>query len=1087
MIKTTPFIVAAVAAIIVNCSVAESTFAAPSSPTSSLSSFAPASPLSSFALRPRLSVAALSGSSTPLLGSGELIAPLYGDQNHLIFGIIEGGMARQRINHSDDLNNDNGNNSNYSSWNSGIGIGYRRLIHDRIYGGYLTASASNVYASSTFWVINPGLEFIAESWDLHLNAYLPLKRRVQNFATTKWADELHIYDYIEHTGHLQYNRHAEYSRFAASSYGADIKVGHAVPHFSQAKIYLAGYYFNAPTIGRINGAALKITYDLSKYVALELADSYDNFNHNKALLGVKLTLGGYSAEEKTRFGLASKLTNGIERGYEYGGAVVPIAATNSAIRIVDGARQLQYDNLWFINGAATAEKTALKDAAEDGTYEHPFHSFTPATYSFIHANANVGVVTKYPQLYFSAGEYNLAGFSSIDGKLSGKLYLAPGWGVYGRSADFARPAVGVERPVFIGGFDVGSLAVESTAKTSAISNNINAIIIHETGESERGAAIMRIYNAPNVVLTNVAIGADSLAHGGYFTGIWASNSLLRLSSVQVTGTNDDGADNDVGASVAKDAAGIIAQHTEIDFADGVNEVTALGVKGIAPNRLLGADANGTVYGVEMSVGSALNFRGGQSKIVAVAARNGTYFSDKLVAIGVSATDSAINFERGVNKISAATSSEGAVHEARGIDMVASRLSAVGGENIVAATNDGYPAQSEELDEAFAVNAVNSTLAFYGGVNDFSATNRAANIDLSEYVAYGIYALNSRIIFGNENAANGGGSADTGKTAQKTVISAANFAVGDENTEIKAHAYALYGDATTINFNSGATSIMASNSSEGAGASEYLALGLWIRNGGTLNFNGGVNRIIASNSIVTGAVLDLSACAISANSATINFSAGENSVIAVNKLTAQSVGDLTVDAFGLYADNAKITFGNSGNLRVSNTISASNEANLESVSEVVLRAYGMNVRATEVSFNSGNNVINAQNTNKSGAKINGEGSDGGGRDGTERRCGRVDDNSSYVYGILASEGTVLNFSGGSNTINVADFVVLDEWSAPVNHIAYGILADDESWLRIKGVLVGDLHELSPYVKIVRDPAGKYGDGGQISWGDKFWEW
>lgn len=723
-----------------------------------------ANAVSEFKLLPRASAWGMTGSYT--LGQGQALVPFSGDQSRVFYGLVEGNVV-----------------AHDGTWFAGGGLGYRQIINDRIYGGYFTTDYTKSIGKNSFIIANPGVEIFGKTWDFNVNAYIPFYRaRVLN--QDGWAgDDFKNYAYLRLTGHNQYDHKLQ--EFEQVGSGLDFRVGRVVPRFDKAKVYLGGYYFTTKNAGDVKGAMAKLTYTLNRYAAVEFTSSYDNYNHSKNMLGIKLTLGGYSEQEKKDFGLSSRLLDTIDRGYSgANGTLVPVKKS-----YVDQGEFLQHDGVWFVKpGGTQSQNNGLKlgqsaganaVAADVGTAENPM-SLSKENFDFIAANFKPGQIDAAPLLYFATGAYSFSGFTGFDGAPS-RLQLPMGWGIYGRSADYVRPAVGVERPTFVGGLDFG---VETGGRGG--NNVVDSVIVRaNSGQTYFSFGIMQMFNARNVTLHNVKVGDDSFIDRGCSSGVWLYDSTVNLHDVDIRGARQQ----NYGFG---DAVGILAmQGSVINFVEGTNTVTALG---------------GGEMDVAVSIwleGATVNFTGGINNIRTSSSID-SHGVDNMFC-GIWARDnSAVNFIGGVNNVSM------------------SNMTRV----------------APDVDTFYGIKAENSTIDFFGGKNTIMVFNSMSSNDYFRGWSYGVYADGSKVNF--RGGANDIYVASNAKTASSKLASFTYGVSAANNSSIS-----FQGGKNSINVLASGVTAISADLSQGSIFSVY---GITVSDSQAV-FSGGENYIASKNAAV----------------------------------------------------------------------------------------------------------------------------------------------------------------------------------------------------------------------------------------------
>lgn len=366
--------------------------------------------LQEFKLHPRLNVWGFTGNST--LVDGQFLMPVYGDQTRALYVAAEGNYVK-----------------NDSSWLGGLGAGYRQIVDNRIYGGYALVDSLHT-PHNEFTILKPGLEMLSNVWDVNVNGYLSLDSK-KKIGQGGWAgDDFGDYGFTRPTGHDYYDHFIQ--QYEEAGRGFDVEVARVIPHFEDVKLHVGVYHFDASNSGSTTGVGTRLTYDINKYAGVELADTYDNTKHNQFLVGVRFALGDYSKEEKQKFGIATRLLDPI--GHD-------IVLTNSTLfrNYVDKGERKEHDNVWYFKKgyvSGNAKGTGTQQGA--GTAENPYIGFTPGNYGAI--NPNIGVIDKYPLMYFAPGTYNFIGFSSRG--IDDRFNLPNGWGMYGKNDNYTAPAIG---------------------------------------------------------------------------------------------------------------------------------------------------------------------------------------------------------------------------------------------------------------------------------------------------------------------------------------------------------------------------------------------------------------------------------------------------------------------------------------------------------------------------------------------------------------------------------------------------------------------------------------------------------------------
>lgn len=758
--------------------------------------------LQAFSLTPKVYLSGLTGSYT--IGKAQTLLPFISNQNSVFYGLAEGNIV-----------------AHDGSWFVGAGLGYRKIINDRIYGGYLLADYNYSLSHNAFWVATPGLELLGKKWDFRVNGYIPLRDKKKNYVTTSWAEDFGVNKYLRYEGHSGYDRFVQRTDFESIGSGFDFTVGRVIPHFEKAKIYVGAYHFALRDAGNVDGVTGKLTYQLNNRCSLEVTDSYDSYKHNEVLLGVKIALGGgsannSSAQEKEKFGIATRLLDEVQHGYV--DTAAPIRRKNGNLEVLQGPAQKRYDNLWFYASQSQPTTNKIKasgssDLADNnsdngtGTYETPFKTFNKAAYDQLVANSNIGVINKYPILYFASGNYSFESFIGRNNR-EYTFMLPYGWNMTGRSSDFMRLAAGTERPVFRGYLDL--YAKEGTVGGS---NTINSLIFLNPQNSssflKRSPALVNLNNVQNINLRNVVIGNQKDGgDGAYEDGLYMQDSSLNLYN---TGIYAYGTPQVKGSDGI--ARGLYAINSSINFIEGVNIISSAAETqgGSAKPQPRGIQANDTT----------IKFLGGTNQIIVGIKNLGGQEISGIKATG----KSSIIFQGGDNLLSvSATLSQG--------------------------DNDVYGIQTSNI----APVDDNPTISFLGGNNTIKAGASSNQISSKGDQIYGIYANTTVVNFNAgsntiESTSTNKGDVYAIKASDRAII---NFNGGENNLSssftqpqlsypsraITKNAYGILADSSsTANFNAGTNSIKVSNLS---GERIY---GIKIANKGTLNYVGGINSIV----------------------------------------------------------------------------------------------------------------------------------------------------------------------------------------------------------------------------------------------------
>lgn len=816
--------------------------------------------LHEFKLKPKVSVWGMTGTST--IAKGQALYPIYGDQSKAFFGLVEGNAI-----------------TNQKDWYAGAGLGYRQVVNNLIYGGYVIADYATSTAGTHFWVANPGFEVMGKEWDLNINGYIPTTRGKKTL-DYGWADDLGIYDYVRFEKHNKYNRRSEHTDIEAMGTGVDLKVGRTIPHLEAAKVYLGGYYFDEKDVGHVVGGLAKVSYEVNKYLTFEVTGTYDNRNHNRALAGIKLTLGGYDKQEKESFGLSGRLMDNVDHGYM--NTIIPVVTKVDKIKLSD-KEEVQLDNIWFFQPIDAAENGASNGG--DGTIENPFTTFTPLEYQKI---SNTGLAA---HLYFKAGyTINLKNFTGYDNKVW-RMKLPYNWDISGRNTTFKAPATGSTRPIFIGGLD---LCYDVLTNDTIYLNSIIIKTPANQSSYDYTAGIIRMKNAQNVAMNTVSVGTDSLTNGGANVGVDMTNSTLNLYSTDIhaVAANSNEA---LERAVTTGATGVLANNSSLIFyrgANGNNSIKATTTGSVTDGAVV------NTKGIDALNHSIITFYApgtvtAQNKNISAIGHNNVSIN----AYGISANDTKTTFGLG-SKGSAIYASNSTVKANNALTATAcgiyttgtgttNRASVIISDGVtMSATNSAITASDAANVTAYDIygNRYSTTTINNNTTNTFTALNQNVNVTTNANVkAYGIYEF----YFSSMNL-----------LGTSTFNIKNNLVTATDN--LKTEADGLWGDSAVIIAISSQSinNVQVTNSGITALTnSSVTGIGAKITDGSVLSLLGGTNTFTVRNSGKLGASSNFYSYGLFATSSIISLQNGTPKIdlgvsgTATNKQTV-----------GIYADS-----------------------------------------------------------------------------------------------------------------------------------------------------------------------------------------
>ncbi|MGE5196229.1 MAG: inverse autotransporter beta domain-containing protein [Anaerolineae bacterium] len=175
-------------------------------------------------------------------------------------------------------------------WATNAGVGFRAILGSRAYG----FNTYYDYRNTHRWHYNQigiGLETLGTLWDIRINGYLPVGKKISAPYHTKFAD------FSGHHMILSQKR-----QFAMK--GADAELGF---HFGKTQLFdfyaAAGpYYYKGPLNHNAWGGKVRLAGMYKDYITLEISDSYDTAFHNnfQGQLSFTLPFGSRSRVKKTK-------------------------------------------------------------------------------------------------------------------------------------------------------------------------------------------------------------------------------------------------------------------------------------------------------------------------------------------------------------------------------------------------------------------------------------------------------------------------------------------------------------------------------------------------------------------------------------------------------------------------------------------------------------------------------------------------------------------------------------------------------------------------------------------------------------------
>ncbi|MDF2867636.1 MAG: exported protein of unknown function, partial [Gammaproteobacteria bacterium] len=419
-----------------------------------------------FPYTPRLSVTGLGGSNASV--QADALIPLVGDNTQLGYGDLQGRYGKD------------------DSWSGSLGAGYRRLLNNAIWGGYLFVDRNETGFGHHFWSISPGIERLSETWDFRLNGYLPVNNKNWQ-GEPRPANQVGIRDYIKFSGHTVSDRMVTPTEEVGK--GVDVEVGYHLAEIPGLILTGAAYHYHYRATANVTGIGARIEYPITKYIGVVLSDSYDNEQRNQIAAGIKINLGG-AITDPNKILLSQRFTDEVKRGIGVLGKGTLIPTQNGLL--VSNQNQVLSNKVWFF-----APKVGSGDVVADGTFEHPFIGMQQEDINKAGQNA---------WLYVQSGKY---GWPE-------QINLQTGQILQGRITDYTLPAQQEQRPLFH-----GSVGIINQNDVTIDSVRFN---IDQARDNDPTIAIV---NANNVLVNNVLLQQNSLNNNLTLNvGINNSNNIL---------------------------------------------------------------------------------------------------------------------------------------------------------------------------------------------------------------------------------------------------------------------------------------------------------------------------------------------------------------------------------------------------------------------------------------------------------------------------------------------------------------------------------------------------------------------------------
>lgn len=647
------------------------------------------------------------GGAANWLGQADILAPVFLRSDRNLFLYAQGRYA--------DKLEENYDNTYLASF----GAGYRQVLglnlgEPQLFGLYVLADYMNSSYGNSFWNVTPGFEILGPI-DFRLNGYFPV-------GTHKY--EYTSYEFDHFAGNAEYDQ--VYKGFEETGIGGDAEVGMKIFSINHMpiKAYVNGYSFNTDDNGDVVGIGGRVTFQPTRYMTLELKDSYDNVQHNVFMGGIKFYLNamsqGMNNTNVDNQSIQQRLYDPIENNFGGIGFASNMPENLSNVQNVGTA--IVKDHIIFTELGSSATEGTMTTTGS-GTYEDPYiYSGDMQTIM----DNSYSQFPDYSYLYFSPGVYDM-GTTAIN--------IYSGQSIWGRSSDFVTPAADPTEVTFLGGYsaiDVNSLGFYDLQLLNNNGSFDIGLFIENTGA----------ITSSNIIFDNVIIGeaptaenANSTSESSFEIGISIStqnNTNVTFKDAEVYAKNSNPIPGGNAYSLQMIGGGTITEITDSIFYAQSIYASAFGIDFEGPSVIVGDITNSAFTGFPPAGKPGYGFFVSGDNVI-IGNIIGTSFwgsttslyvnSDNLVSIG-NITDSSFNGTYSGYGMYIASGSEVNIGnisgsdfsgENSGVDIVTDNNIEIG--NITASTFQGY------FDSGFSVtgnnvNIGNITGSSFAGPNGF---------------------------------------------------------------------------------------------------------------------------------------------------------------------------------------------------------------------------------------------------------------------------------------------------------------------------------------------------------------------------------
>lgn len=463
----------------------------------------------SFPLPPRVSIEGTSGTNT--FGMGDAMVPLWGNPSQSFYGDIAAKYGDDK------------------AWFLSAGAGARKIYNQTILGMYFFGDYNKTQNANYFKVLNPGIEFMTNQWDGHLNAYVPVGKRNKLMGVFPGSQGGMPTNFF--SGHTEYDKLFDLIENVGS--GSDLEIGYTFSSLNRTRTFAGGYYFNPKYTSNVTGFEVGLEMPLKyQWASVEIRDSYDNVNHNTFVLTLRLTFGGL--DKTAAPDIHDRMLDRIPRHLANlsTGDGIP-----SEKKFVDtGKITVVRDNIWFFNPDAPVFSVLRAESIfEECTFEHPCIGLNQTKIDEINAaspNAN---------FYLSPGTYN-------NPDLGLGFNLRSGQNIFGRTSNFSQLATGTNRALLNdsllleGSNNVYNLRVNG--QSVRMLSTGGAFFPFQVGMHVRSFAVgdVNIYNS-EVIVNSSANNSFAIDNNSNVSALSIYNSAITSSNTNLAGSITIGAGN----------------------------------------------------------------------------------------------------------------------------------------------------------------------------------------------------------------------------------------------------------------------------------------------------------------------------------------------------------------------------------------------------------------------------------------------------------------------------------------------------------------------------------------------------------------